>query len=345
MNFANIPKSTVIKGFRWTGERIGYPEPDIKGDTFPMTWGEDGDIYAAAGDPLWGETISGLDVQKFTGGPEDYIITKYNHMNDYAGWGGNGPKPTGMICVEGVLYLAFQNFRPGGVTPHSNQSQSGCDAHIVRCVPRWNQWYPSFPAIEKPMFPVYKFGGPSFINFGQNNGGARDGYVYAVSSDQWDNGSNVRLGRVPKDRIADGHYWEFVCAFGADGAPAWHRSLDDAIPVLSIHRFIGLPEMLYLAGIKRYLFLTWRLREDFNPDKGTDLLILDAPEPWGPFTLVHYEEHWQGQEFNPYNPRVPLKWMAADGRSGWMQFSGNWGPAGQAAGYYRSNVRPFTLEV
>jgi len=46
-----------------------------------------------------------LDVEKFTGEPEDYVITKVNHMNDYLGWGGNGQKPTGMICVDGVLYL------------------------------------------------------------------------------------------------------------------------------------------------------------------------------------------------------------------------------------------------
>jgi hypothetical protein len=32
------------------------------------------------------------------------------------------------------------------------------------------------------------------VNFGRNNAGARDGYAYAVSTDQWDNGSpGVRL--------------------------------------------------------------------------------------------------------------------------------------------------------
>jgi len=346
-DFYNIPKSTVIKGFKWVGDRIPYGEKDIKGDTYPMTWADDGEIYASSGDPLWGETHTGLDVEKFTGGPEDYVITKFNHMNDYLGWGGNGQKPSGMICVDGVLYLAFQNLYPGNHTPHSLQSQSGADAAIVRAVPRWNQWYPSLPTIKEPMFPGTNFGGPAFINFGKNNENARDDYVYAVSGDQWDNGSNVRLGRVPKDRIIEAAYWEFVCAFERDGTPVWNRSLERAIPIISIHKHISIPEMVYLSELKRYLFLTWRLRQDFNPEAGTDLIILDSPEPWGPFTLVHYEELWQGKDCNPYNPRVPLKWMAPDHLSGYIQFSGAWNQKEDENGlsYYRSNIRKFQLEV
>jgi len=345
MDFHGIPKSTVIKNFKWEGERIPYPEKEIKGDTYPMTWADNDVIYASSGDPSWGETTTGLDVEKFEGGPTDYKITKMNHMNDYLGSGGNGPKPSGMICVDGVLYLAFQNFLNGGSQPHSVKSQAGSDAHIIHCVPRWNQWYPSYRAIKEPMFPGSNFGGPAFINYGKNNENARDNYVYAVSSDQWDNGSNVRLGRVPKEHIAERNYWEFVSAFDRNGVPAWNSNIEYAIPILSIHRFIGLPEMVYLHGIKRYLFLTWHLRGDFDPEAGTDLLILEAPEPWGPFSLVHFEEEWEGKAFTPYCPRIPLKWMAKDHLSGYIQFSGSWGKNGQEKGYYRSNVRPFKLEI
>src|SRR5512141_963642 len=130
----SIAKSTYIKGFEWCGERIPYPEPDTKGDTYPMTWADDGEIYAAAGDPLWGETRDGLDVEKFSGGPTEYKITKVNPMNDYTGWGGNGPKPSGMICVDGVLYLAFQNMRGNQKAPYSLISQHGSDAHIIHAV-------------------------------------------------------------------------------------------------------------------------------------------------------------------------------------------------------------------
>lgn len=340
-----IQKSSVIQSFAWQGARIPYPAPEIKGDTYPMTWADDGEIYASAGDPCWGESHDGLDVEKFSGGPTDYTITKACPMNDYTGWGGNGPKPCGMICVDGILYLAFQNMLRLQRPPFSLVSQHGSDAHIVYSTTKGASWAPALGNIPAPMFPGHKFGGPSFINFGQNNAHARDAFVYAVSTDQWDNGSNLRLGRVPADRIVRREAWEYVCAFTPSGEPAWSQELDEAIPVLSLHRWLGLPDMVYLAGIGRYLLFTWRLHGDFSPTDGTDLLILDAPEPWGPFTLVHFEEYWEGKDFNPYCPRLPLKWMSEDGLSGWVQFSGSWSPEGQQAGYYRSNMRPFRLTL
>jgi len=338
-----IPQSPLIAGLEWSGERVPYPEEAVKGDTYPMTWAEDGEMYAAAGDPLWGETTSGLDVEKFSGGPRDYKIAKVHPMNDYLGWGGDGPKPTGMICVEGNLYLAFQNMLRTRVPPFSRISQHGSDAQIVYSTNKGAFWVPALANIAAPMFPGHKFGGPAFVNFGQNNANARDDYVYAVSSDQWDNGSNLRLGRVHKDEIMRREAWAWVCAFSPSGEPAWSHDLNESAPVLSLHRWLGAPEMVYLAGLRRYLLFTWRLHQDFSPDDGTDLLVFDAPEPWGPFTLAHFEEYWEGRAFNPYCPRLPLKWMESDGVSGWLQFSGNWGPAGQKALYYRSNVRPFKL--
>ena len=343
-NQFSIPKSSVIKGLEWTAERIQYPDAAIKGDTYPMTWADDGEIYTSAGDPWWGESVSGLDVEKFSGGPTDYQITKMHHMNDYLGWGGDGVKPSGMICVDGVLYFSFQNMLRTRVPPHSLISQHGSDAQIIYSTNKGRFWVPTLANISAPMFPGHKFGGPAFVNFGQNNANAVDDYVYAVSSDQWDNGSNLRLGRVPNDSIMRREAWEWVCAFSPSGEPAWHYDLDEAIPVLSLHRWLGLPEMVYLAAIKRYLLLTWRLHTDFSPTDGTDLIVMEAPNPWGPFSLVHFEEYWEGKEYNPYCPRVPLKWIEPDGVSGWIQFSGSWGPHGQKNLLsYRSNVRSFRL--
>ena len=229
--------------------------------------------------------------------------------------------------------------------PFSLVSQHGSDAQIIYSTTKGGWWVPTLGNIAAPMFAGHKFGGPSFVNFGRNNANARDSYVYAVSSDQWDNGSNLRLGRVPADSIMRREAWEWVSGFAPSGEPAWHPDLNESVPVLSLHRWLGLPEMVYLAGIKRYLLLTWRLHKDFSGDDGTDLIVCESPEPWGPFALVHFEEYWQGREFNPYCPRVPLKWMDPSGTSGWLQFSGSWSPAGQKAGFYRSNVRPFRLKM
>ena len=140
-----------------------------------------------------------------------------------------------MICADGILYLAFQNMRGNPKAPYSLISQhDGSDAHIVHAV-RDNtgygvgSWAPSFANIAAPMFPGHKCGGPAFINFGRNNANARDGYVYAVSSDQRDNGSNRRLGRVPKADILRREAGEWVCAFALSAEPAWSHDPNEEV--------------------------------------------------------------------------------------------------------------------
>ena len=336
----SIPKSSYIKGFEWVGEQHGYPDPGVKGDTYPITWAADDNLYTSAGDPLWGETTNGLDVEVIKGTSEDYIIEKINPMNDFLGWGGAGPKPTGMICVDNVLYLAVQNLRGMQFPSFGLNSQHGSDAGILYCYSPGN-WSPAFQNIKAPMFPGSKFGGPAFINFGKNNENARDEYVYAVSGDQWDNGSNLRLGRVRADCILRAESWEWVCAYDTDGTPVFWPKLDEAIPILSIHQCVSAPDMAYVKGINRYLLFTWRLHKDFSPDAGSDLIVMESPEPWGPFSLVHIEENWESKEMNPYCPRLPLKWMDADGTSGTLLFSGSWGPEAQAKKLYRAHTRKF----
>jgi hypothetical protein len=345
-----IARSSVIEGLEWLGQEIPYAGKDngqeVKGDTYPMTWAADGEIYTSAGDPGWGPSTWGLDVEKFIGCPPDYAITQVNAMPDYTGWGGWGPKPTGMISVKGVLYLAFQNARGMKAPTYGAKSQHGSDAGIIASDDLGKTWTPELKSafFKIVMFPGARFGGPAFVNFGKDNVGARDAFVYAVSSDQWDNGGHLILGRAPQDRILEAGAWQWVCETDDSTPPKWTDKLDDAVAVLSDDRWISTPEMVYLRGINRYLLLTWRLNGDFSGKEGSRLIVYDAPEPWGPFTLVHYEPVWETIEKNPYCPRLPLKWLESDGLTGWLQFSGSWEmPA--AAAQYRSHVRRFRLHL
>jgi hypothetical protein len=313
-------------------EKAGY---QIHGDTFPMTWADDDEIYASAGDPNWGGKDDGLDVEKYSGTPPHYTITRVNPMSDYVGFGGKGTKPSGMICVKGVLYLAFQNLLGEKPPAYGTKSQHGSDAMIVSSRDHGKTWAPAFKDIKGPMFPGNVFGGPAFVNTGRNN---------AVSTEQWDNGSHLRVGRVPADRIQDVSAWEWIAELKDPNHPRWTTNLPQALPVFTDDRRISLPDMVYIASIKRYVLLTWRLYKDFSPDDGTELMIYDAPHPWGPFTLVHHEAIWESVDMNPYCPRIPLKWIqtSADGVTGWLQFSGSWR---KNSGHYRSHVRQFRMRV
>ena len=44
----NIPRSPVIAAWEWTGDRLSYADPAVKGDTYPLTWADDDAIYASA---------------------------------------------------------------------------------------------------------------------------------------------------------------------------------------------------------------------------------------------------------------------------------------------------------
>lgn len=382
-----IPKSPLLAGLRWTGVRQACPMAGIHGDTHPMTWAADDEIYLSAGDPNfayfdgkprhipWSEAfdkpelyphMGGVDVEILTGYGADFGIQQVNTMPGLIGPGGLGAKPSGMLSVKGSLYLAVQNLLGNKPPAHKEKSQHGSDATILRSDDFGKSWYPDIQTglaeMEsqlydrrnwkwrntpeertswkgwKPMFPGSLFGGPSFVQFGRNHAEALDEYVYAVSGDQWDNGSELRLGRVPQDRILEVEAWQWAIPIKGGGVH-WTQHLSESQPVLTIEGHLGLPEMVYLPTIRRYLFLTWGLHQDFQVEKGSELTILEAEHPWGPLRLVHYEEHWDDLEVCPYCPRLPLKWFDPKTLSGWLLHSGNW----HTVHHYKPHVRPFQL--
>jgi hypothetical protein len=205
-------------------------------------------------------------------------------------------------------------------------------------------WLPNINMAKEPMFPGCLFGGPAFINCGKNNLGAPDSFVYAVSSDQWDNGTELRLGRVHKDSILIASSWEWVAKINERMQPTWVRNLQDSAPILSLNRSIGSPDMIYIPELKKHLLFTWKLKNDFNALTGTELFVFEADKPWGPFQFVHHEKNWEEERFTPYCPRVPLKWIEIKGDeiTAWMLFSGSWT---QNHIYYHPNFRKFKMKI
>lgn len=391
---ALIPQSDRYSELRWIGDRIPCATYNHRGDTHPQTWADDDNTYIGTGDPLWIDEngvaktpgdfdqskpavadyvfrrITGLVFESLTGDPEHFDIRRENDMTSFIGWGGSGPKPSGMISVDGVLYYAVQNLLGWKAPRHGVNSQHGSDCTILRSTDHGKTWAPcldalldehwkdyspnggvgpwNWPVSEnlrthirdwEPMFPGNLFGGLSFVQFGKDNADAVDGYVYAVSGDHWDNGSELRLGRVPKDKIMDRSAWEFAIPH-EDGSVEWTEWLVRSEPILAIERHVSLPEMVYLTGEKKYLLLTWAMHQDFTTKKGSELTVLESDHPWGPFRLVHYEWMWYNSEAGHYCPRVPLKWFDQEKLEGYLLYSGNWEVQAE---YYRPQLRKFKL--
>ena len=397
----DIPLSKTLF-FDWIGTRIPLADMNASGDTHPQTWADDDQIYIGTGDPLWyekdgkhihmassgGEDISskeayakmwGQVVERLTGEPETFGLKRVHDMPGYVGGGGNGPKPCGMICVDGVLYYAVQNLLGTKTPPNRINSQHGTDATIICSKDHGKTWDPELNDLLKeyreqlwddenkvwriseterkgfkgwsPMFLGSEFGGPSFVQFGKNNADAIDEYVYAISADQWDNGRYLRLGRVHKNRIPDRSEWEFA-AFDKNkdascNRVVWKKNLEDTDPILDIEGHISLPEMVYIPALKKYILLTWGLHNDFYSPTGSELTILESDNIWGPFNLLHYEWMWDDRARCPYNPRIPLKWFDQTSLEGYILHSGSWGyrmPDGSWRSfheYYRPTLRKF----
>ncbi len=343
----SAPRSPVLRGIEWLSAVTPYPETDKRGDTFPVTWGADDHIYTSAGDPVWPDKDSGLDVERLIGSAPNFQVERVNAMRNYHGWGGCGPKPTGFLSAAGVLYLAFQNMTGRSNLPPNEADimatyGHGYDAQIVQSNDYGKTWQPDLKTIQTPMFPGRTFAAPAFLNFGKDNAGARDEFIYAISGEGWDNGTHLRLGRVPAMEIMKQESWKWISGMGPDGQPLWSPELAHAVPVLIHPGYLGYVEMVYLRGISRYLLLSWHHKVKCNPDTGSELILYDSPEPWGPFTLVHHEDPWETPELNPYNPRLPLKWFDHERLEGWMLFSGSWRSGGKTPNY-RIHVKRFRL--
>jgi len=390
---AQIPISKTLR-FEWTANRIPLADMSAAGDTYPQTWADDDHIYLGAGDPSWFErngvrgyripgipeeeahaATSGQVFEKLTGDPHDFGLDRVHDMPGYIGSGGDGPKPCGLICVDGIMYYAVQNLLGRKTPPHRVNSQHGSDATIICTKDHGITWEPELNDFLKsfrrdnwdpdkgiwkttederreyknwsPMFPGPEFGGLSFVQFGKDNAGAVDEYVYAVSGDQWDNGRCIRLGRVHKNKIMDRGAWEFSVI--DNNEPAWTPELSNATPILDIEGHLSIPEMVYIAPLKKYLLLTWGLHTDFYTPTGSELTILEADDPWGPFSLLHYEWIWDERILCAYNPRIPLKWFDPANLEGYLLHSGNWGymqPDGNWHSYhhlYRPTLRKFRI--
>lgn len=396
-----IPVSEHIL-FDWIGDRIPVSSENVAGDSYPQTWADDDEIYVGTGDPNWMvldgvnsrpydkineseevyAAMTGQVVEKITGDPEHFELFRVNDMPGYRGMGGNGPKPAGMICVDGVLYYAVQNLLGGKKCANRPGSQHASDVTIIcskdygkTWTPDLNQMLTQFVKEEygsasatwtagswktpeeqrtsyqgwEPMFPGHMYGGLSFVQYGKNNANAVDDYVYAVSGDQWDNGRCLRLGRVPNDKIMEKAAWEFA-SLGGDGSPTWHKDQTGSGPILEIDRHISAPEMVYIASMKKYILLTWGLHNNAYSPTGSELTILESDNPWGPFSLVHYEWVWYKRECCFYTPKIPLKWFDQNTLEGYILHSGSWGfalPDGgwQGLPYYIPQVRKFCFSI
>lgn len=306
---APYPPSPVIKTVEWAPASTIIRRAK-GGDNWPMTWADDGAMYTAYGDgngfePFVPAKLS-IGFSRVTGGPADFKgVNFFAKDGEARGDGKSGRKASGILMIDGVLYLLARNL--------DNAQLAWSRDHGATWT--WADW----------KFTT-SFGCPSFLNFGQNYGGARDDFVYLYSPDAanaYDPADRMVLARVPKAKLADHSAYDYFVALDPKGGATWSKDIAQRGAVFTHAGNSHRGGVTYDAGLKRYL---WCQILPFSPHPQGPRFqggfgIYDAPEPWGPWTTVYYTPMW---DVGPgESSSLPTKWMSADGKTVHLVFSGD----------------------
>ena len=163
---APYPPSKAITGIDWAPKETIIRKANDS-DNWPLTWADDDNQYTAYGDGRGFEpfvpTKLGLGFARVEGNPPSFKgINIPSPTGEQLGGGAKSKKASGMLCVEGVLYMWA---RSAGNAQLAWSKDHGATWE-------WAGWKLST-----------SFGCPTFLNFGKNYAGARDDYVYIYSPD------------------------------------------------------------------------------------------------------------------------------------------------------------------
>jgi hypothetical protein len=315
-----------------------YVAPDsdrhkFGGDLWPAAWADDGYLYAANGDGFgFGENPADIVMNRIAGLPPDLRGEALRGARG-DGLGAIWPfreghvnrKPTGLTCVDGVLYLFCQNL----AGPKSSHPFCGApNASISWSVDHGRTWQWDSSG---PMFHDFKFTTGFFLDYGRNNRYAKDDYVYVYGLDyNWRGCPDYRstklyLARVRKREIAERDKWEFFVERDASGRPRWARDIAAKAPVIDDESrdgtgAVGVAQgsVVYIPALDRYLFVTWSMPA---------WVFWEAPEPWGPWTRcgghAWNKQKWSEDYHGGYATVIPSKFLRPDGLGGWISSSLN----------------------
>jgi hypothetical protein len=289
-------------------------------DIWPITWADDGHQYAAYGDGAGfgvksareqsGPSRVSLGVSRIEGDWDSY-----QGVNVWGGKDAENPaqftgKGTGIICVGGVLYMWVGG--PDSRVIEETRLAVSRDHGRTWTLADW-RW-----TLHDRLFAG------TFLNFGQNQAGARDQYVYSyftrietppAQPRSWihETPGFVDLARVPRDRLLDRAEYEWFAGLTEDGNARWTSNLQARQAAFTDPNGIKIVSVCHVSALDRFLLI-------YNPrDNGGHFALFEAPAPWGPWKQVAYLR--DQPLFMPPEPnrRVSVfhfapKWWSQDGR-------------------------------
>jgi hypothetical protein len=302
------------------------------GDNWPITWVDDNLQTTAFGDGDGFDKENpnlSLGFARILGDPpnhrgEDFV----SDADTPEGGGPKGIKASGLLMVDGMLYMFVRNYRPPNSNDFTNSRLAWSSNRGVNWT--WADWHFSDT-----------FGCPEFVQFGRSYQDARDDYVYIVSQandSAYGYSPDIVMARIPKDKVADRRRYEFLAGFDSAGDPTWSSDIGKRTPIFTDANGTQRVAITYNAALRRYILTTSHLPPNTKATHTAALGVFDAPQPWGPWTTVYYGHDWS-RGCRTYHHKFPTKWMSSDGKTMWLLFSGLDGR------FYTFCLKKATLEI
>lgn len=305
------PRSDVIKDAEFAPAETTIRLAEGS-DNWPVTWADDDNLYSAYGDgrgfaPFTDIKLS-LGLAQIKGMPPDISgVNLRSAGGEMVGDGRNGPKASGMLMVDGTLYMIIRN---------ANNARLGWSTDYGK-IWEWAGW----------QFGE-GFGAPVFLNCGKDYADARDKYVYIYSPDgdnAYDNFDRMVMARVPADKIRYWKEYEYFAGLTEGNRPVWSEDVRKREGVFTNPGKCYRSGITYNKGLKRYLWCQIIQRSEGEDLQGPrykgGLGIFEAPAPWGPWRTVYYTTDWDTGPGE--SGSIPSKWMSKNGKICYYLFSGN----------------------
>jgi hypothetical protein len=315
--------STLITGV--TFDDASHRREAQGSDNWPLTWSDDGNQYAVWGDGggFGGSENDGrasLGVARIEGDGQDYL-----GFNRYGGQGGecqsriDGKAHGAPLSVGGVLYAWITPGSGAAGYDHFTLYRSnnkGC---------AWTRLDVTFARARDHI----SYG--SFVQFGKDNSGALDAYLYTVATETADTSSldivqrpgRIMLLRVPALAIEDRGAYEFFAGLDSTGQPEWSADPADRFAIYEDSDGVGpFPQMVLVPGLQRMVY-TNQHGSGSDDDASQSLLTMaEAPHPWGPWTVFFHDRFQPGLEHSVFQWNFAPKWFRNGGREFTLVFSG-----------------------
>ncbi len=330
---APYPPSSIILGISFDLSTLVELAPGS--DNWPVTWADDDHQYTSWGDGggFGGTNNDGrvsLGFGRVEGSKDSY--------QGFNVWGGKNPensaefngKSRGIISIGGILYMWRGGAGSGAMSFDFDELYQSTD-HAA-------SWQFTGVRFDSNDFPNSEgIFATTFLQFGRDYGGARDGYVYTYAPENKDGvwevqtPGEIALLRVPIGSITNESSYEFFAGLDGQGQPQWSSAASARQPVFEdAVNGVMRTSVSYNPGIGRYILITQQVSR-YQSQSG-HIGIYDAPEPWGPWTTVLLANPWtlglqNGSKTVFWN--FSNKWLSQDGLDFVLVYTGdgadNWG--------------------